>query len=282
MSTFLAKSVLMLAISLAGMAGSCASRHLAHSALKQPATNAAGIGVDSSARPPVDLPLVSPTISQLISLSPLGAGLPPENPAGDQRKGSIWTQGLPSATVAALAAAASIIYFYRTLRLSRSVADRTVTFEAQKLLVEINKQFIADPSLFAIYDDNAENKKALDNDPKLKAKVAALGYMKLNVYEIVFSKLPNDSRDGAWKAYFLDSLDRCTVLGEELQGSRAIYHPKLIEAYDEWARDTQGRKSRSEARKQAGAVSKAAWIESPGGNDVKNAPQKAAPKEPGT
>jgi hypothetical protein len=180
------------------------------------------------------------------------------------KKQSIWTQGVLGAIVSLLGALGSLVYFCKTSRLSRHNADRTVTFEAQKLLVEINKQFIADPSLFAIYDDNPENKKALERYPKLKAKVEALGYMKLNVYEIVFAKLPDDSREGSWKGYFLDSLDRCSVLAEELEVSQPIYHPNLIHAYKEWAKDGEGKKFRAAERKRRNIESKTAWLDPTG------------------
>jgi hypothetical protein len=163
--------------------------------------------------------------------------------------------------VSILAAIGSFYYFDKNRKLSRDLADRTVTFEAQKLLLEINKQYIANLSLFAIYDDNPENKRALEANPKLKAKVEALGYMKLNVFEIVFAGLPNDSRDDAWTGYFLDSLDRCSVLAEELKSSTAIYHPKLVEAYEEWTKDAQGRERRAAARKRLNSASKVALLD---------------------
>jgi hypothetical protein len=163
---------------------------------------------------------------------------------------SIWIQGLPGALVSVVAALASYVYFHRNRSLSRQLADRTVTFEAQKLLLEINKQFLANPDLFAIYDHDEKNREKLQGDASLKEKVAALGFMKLNVFEIVYAQMPPESRDAAWKAYFLDSLDRCSVLGEELAVFKAIYHPNLIAAYDEWKGSPKKREERLAALQQ--------------------------------
>jgi hypothetical protein len=229
---------------------------------------------EQSAAPAVQTPVApegqESTNPSSASQTPASAASPPVTNVGEQlvrpadspKGASIWTQANLGAIVSLLAAIGSFYYFRQNRDLSRNIADRTVTFEAQKLLLEINKQFIADPSLFAIYDDNPKNQNALASDPKLKAKVEALGYMKLNIYEIVFAKLPDGSRDGPWKGYFLDSMDRCSVLAEELKSSRGIYHPNLLREYDEWVKDVAGRAQRAAASKQANFESKAAWLES--------------------
>ena len=100
----------------------------------------------------------------------------------------------------------------------------------------------------AIYDDNAANKALLQADAELHDKVRALGYMNLNVFEIIFAELPDITLDAAWNAYFLDALDRCSVLPEELTSERAIYHPKLLAAFDKWAADLDGKAKRLAAR----------------------------------
>jgi len=227
-------------------------------------------------QPAAKPPSGSQTTPQTASPLPNRAVEAPVHTTDQPKEQSIWTQGIPGAIVSILAATCSVYYFYKNRKLSSDNADRTVTFEAQKLLLEINKQFIADPSLFAIYDDNPQNKEALKINPQLKAKVEALGYMKLNVYEIVFAKLPDDSGAGAWKAYFLDSLDRCSVLAEELKASKAIYHPRLLKEYEEWVTDTQGRDSRAAVRKQQNSGSKAACLGSTHGNGT---PQETAKAE---
>ena len=161
---------------------------------------------------------------------------------------SVWLQGIPGALVSLIAAIASFHYYWKNRKLSREIADRTVTFDAQKLLLEINKQFVDRPELLAIYDDDAKNWEALETNKELKERVRALGYLTLNVFEIVFSQLPSEPRDAAWKAYLLDSLDRCSVLRDELKTSKGIYHPRLIEEYEKWDRDEKGKAARAAAR----------------------------------
>jgi len=110
-----------------------------------------------------------------------------------------------------------------------------VTVESQKLLLEINKQYLSCPDLFAIYKDYPGRDELLNKDTKLPEKVKALGYLKLNVFEIVFAVLPTKgSSYKAWEAYFEDSLNRCPVLVEEISAQRAIYGSHLLAAYDRW------------------------------------------------
>jgi hypothetical protein len=84
----------------------------------------------------------------------------------------------------------------------------------------------------------------------LTARVEALGYMHLNVFEIVFAKL--DAQDPEWTTYFEDSIARCSVLRDELDRYINIYNPKLTEAYKEWKRKNKDA--------IPDPVSKRAWI----------------------
>jgi hypothetical protein len=213
---------------------SCAAQHTPQSARKQARTGGVEKPAEAKAQPPADPPPGGQLPGKGDS-PPSGGGEQPNEKGAWPDWHTIVTQGLPGATIALGALAISLLSYFKTRSLSREIAERTVSFEAQKLLLEINKMFVADPSLFAIYDDNPQNHAALEKYPKLRAKVDALGYMKLNVFEIVFAKLPEKSREGAWKQYFLDSLDRCSVLSQELEHSKSVYHSKLIEAYEkEW------------------------------------------------
>jgi hypothetical protein len=139
-----------------------------------------------------------------------------------------------SAVVSIVAAVLSIFFFLMNYLLSTRIANRTVTIEAQKMLLEINKQYIQDPDLFAIYDSHPNREQLLKSQSGLEKKIEALGFLKLNVFEAVFAVLPRGSSYGAWKAYFEDSLQTCGVLQEELDRHGGIYHPNLIHAYVEW------------------------------------------------
>jgi hypothetical protein len=165
-----------------------------------------------------------------------------------------------SAIVAIAAALFSIHFFVENAVLSRQLADRTVTIEAQKLLLEINKQLISDPSLFAIYGENDELHRLISKiahasrpvgeqgapdtklagDPNWTAagKLAGLGFMLLNVFEIVFAQMPPGSELDTWKQYFEDTLNRCPMISKllTLTEAKVIYHRRLMESYDDWLR----------------------------------------------
>jgi hypothetical protein len=249
MNTSLATAILLRCIFLMGVGLSWLSPQASHFFQKSSPVLALENNVA------VDLtPTQSPSSDQKAPNEQLAlpsSGQQPIDAEKHEKRPSIWSLGNSGAALAVVSAIFSLYFFIENRKLSRGIADRTVTFEAQKLLLEINKQFIADPTLFAIYDDDPKHRKALENDSQLKAKVDALGYMKLNVFEVIFAQLPDAQRDAAWNAYFLDSLDRCSVLAEELRISKPIYHPKLVEAYEKWERDKWGRSHRAIARKAA-------------------------------
>jgi hypothetical protein len=126
-------------------------------------------------------------------------------------------------------------YLYgKNYELSKVIAERTVTIEAQTLLLEINKQFVACPDLFAIYDDYPGRANLLAGEPKLLAKLRAMAYMHLNVFEIVFAVLPGGTSRKTWVKYFEDSLNRCSIIQEELDANPEIYHADLMAAYRSW------------------------------------------------
>jgi hypothetical protein len=74
-------------------------------------------------------------------------------------------------------------------------------------------------------------RKLLKDDPRLAEKVKALGFMKLNVFEIVYAVLP---QGGAWKAFSEDSLLNCPAMRDELDNHHAIYDDNLVQAYRVW------------------------------------------------
>jgi hypothetical protein len=82
------------------------------------------------------------------------------------------------ATVAAVATYNNATLVGEQLRL----ANRT---EFQKLLIELNKECIRDPSLLAVYDDHPLPKN-VPLDPITVAKLEEYIYMKLNLFELVF------------------------------------------------------------------------------------------------
>ncbi len=154
--------------------------------------------------------------------------------AASEDKPTKWERlgiAIASSTLSIIAAGLSFFYFLKNRKLSKEIADRTVTIEAQKFLLEVNKQYISEPKLFAIYDDFPGRDELFKTRPDLLEKVKALGYLKLNVFEIVYSVLPEG---GAWQAYFEDSLKRCSLLRQELTEQESIYDKNLVAAYKRW------------------------------------------------
>lgn len=157
-----------------------------------------------------------------------------------------------AALVALVSMVIAAIDYYRTLKLSARIADRAVTVEAQKLLLEVNKVLVADPRLFAIYKEGDELRVLIAKYPSggkaeadisdLPGKLVALGSMLINVFEIVFAQLPEGPAHITWKAYFEDSLSRCPVICDllELKEAGKIYHANLMAAFRLW-REGHGR-----------------------------------------
>ena len=137
------------------------------------------------------------------------------------------------AFVGSLIAVGATYGIYRKTRaLSNALADRTVRIEAQKLLLEINKQFVSNPELLAIYDAEFDNlPKERQVDAKLRGSLRAMAYMKINVFEIVFAVHPSGTNDGPWKAYFSDTLQNCTLVRKELRDHEKLYNTVLVNAF---------------------------------------------------
>jgi hypothetical protein len=147
-----------------------------------------------------------------------------QEPAG----ATVWKLPLSDSALVSLFGAFIALLAYL---LNRSTAYRTATIEAQKMLVEMNKQYISDPKLLLI----EENYDASKITAEELAKVKAMAYLKLNVFEVIFATLPwwGQVRK-TWTTYFEVSLNNCPLLGEELEKNRIIYQRGLIRQYDEW------------------------------------------------
>ncbi len=131
-----------------------------------------------------------------------------------------------------IAVAATYGIYRRTRALSSQLPDRTVRIEAQKLLLEINKQFLSNPELLAIYDDEFDKlPKDRQADAKLRGSLRAIAYMKINVFEIVFAIHPSGAGNGPWKAYFDDTVAKCTLVRKELRENESLYNEVLTEAF---------------------------------------------------
>ena len=119
-----------------------------------------------------------------------GAQAPPaatkttaEPPAKD-----VASQGMTiTAWVSLFGALLSGVFAALAYKLSRTTAFRTATIESQRMLLDINKAYLADPKLLAI---EGEYDASTVTDPEFPAKLKAMAYMKLNVFEVVYASFP--------------------------------------------------------------------------------------------
>ena len=151
--------------------------------------------------------------------------------------------------VSIVAAILSFVYFWRGFRLSKRMTDRSLNLEAQKMLLEINRQLISDPWLWSIYDDHpvrsdSEFESKCGQSRLFQAKLQAFAYLCLNMFEVVLAEAPEPEQQGHrnasnhWVDFFRHAVSRSTVVREILEASEArqLYDPVLIALYTEWQR----------------------------------------------
>jgi hypothetical protein len=135
----------------------------------------------------------------------------------------------------------SIFAAYKTYGLGEYQLRLTNRNEFQKLLIDVNKVLIEHPELWAIYDSHSIPREWL-NDPKEKARLEALAYMILNVFECVFTfygdspRLTKAERESfeAWKGFLNNLLQDSSFMRELLDkpNLRLMYNAKLIAEVD--------------------------------------------------
>lgn len=103
------------------------------------------------------------------------------------------------------------------------------------MLLEINKQYIANPELLHIEGEYAGSVDL--TDATVSARLKAMVYLKLNVFEVIVAVLPPGAERETWVKYFASSLSKSSLLADELDKNRDIYHTALIDAYDLWKRN---------------------------------------------
>jgi hypothetical protein len=145
------------------------------------------------------------------------------------------------------AAALSALCLWLNFRLSRRMADRSLNLEAQKMLLEINRQLISDPWLWSIYDDHPvrtdpEFGRKCGRSGLFQAKLQAFAYLKLNMFEVILAEVPEPARHGlrnasnVWLAFFHYTIAKSSAIRDILERPDAaqLYNPVLIGLYEEW------------------------------------------------
>ncbi len=149
--------------------------------------------------------------------------------------------------ISMVGAALSVTCFWLSFRLSKRMAQRSLYLEAQKMLLEINRQLIADPWLWSIYDDHPVRTDP-DFDAKcaksglFNAKLQAFAYLKLNMFEVILAEVPEPAQQGqrnpsnVWLDFFHYSLAGSSVIRGILERSETpqLYNPVLVALYQEW------------------------------------------------
>jgi len=140
--------------------------------------------------------------------------------------------------MAVLALGVSGYTYFRTYNLT----DRQVRFanrtEFHKLLVDLNKECIRDPSLHGFYDKYQPQTDRRD-DPELAAKLKSFGQMQLNMFEMVYlfyhvdGVLQADELDywNTWESFFKHTIERSSVMRGLLEREDLFeyYSPKFVE-----------------------------------------------------
>jgi hypothetical protein len=146
--------------------------------------------------------------------------------------------------VSMFAAAISILFFVLSFRLSKRMANRALNLEAHKMLIDIDRQLIADPRLWAFYDDHPVSKDQELNESSLqfRAKLEAFAYLQLNMFEIILLEIPEPAEgmdrnhSNVWCDFFFDTISRSSLARSILDrpNSGKIYNIVLLALYDQW------------------------------------------------
>jgi hypothetical protein len=141
--------------------------------------------------------------------------------------------------VSSVAALLSLIFFLLNWRLAWRLANRGIYVEGQKLLVEICKQLMDDPKLWAIYDDS--RLPELVDNAEFQGKLRGFAHLHLNMFEIMFLEAPRrgiirENQSDVWVRYFNNTLSNSTLLREVLEepASKGIWSKRMLRIYEKW------------------------------------------------
>jgi hypothetical protein len=147
--------------------------------------------------------------------------------------------------ISIVGAALSIVFFLLSFRLSVRMASRSLNLEAQKMLLELNRQLISDPWLWSIYDEHPVRTE-VDFGSKctgsglFDAKLQAFAYLCLITFEVILAEAPKPARrrrneSNIWVDFFHDSIARSSAIRRILESPDAarMWSPTLIACYRE-------------------------------------------------
>lgn len=133
--------------------------------------------------------------------------------------------------------AVTVIFTYRFNRITiRNSAKQ----EHQKMLLDINKMLLAEPVLWAVYDDHPMSAE-IDLTPEMQAKLDALIYYYLNFFDVVYEFYnihiianKNDKETWkSWKAYIRKFISGSARSRELIKQSGSLYEEGVYGFYHE-------------------------------------------------
>ena len=135
-----------------------------------------------------------------------------------------------SAAIAAISAALSYLFYWKNSTLNQNLSDRSVRMEAQKMLLEFNKQLIADPALWAIYDTERDGFESRLKEKEFQLKLRAMGNLLINMFDLTLSQVPAGPERTAWLSYFRNVVSRSTTLEMILKehDELDVYSPEFL------------------------------------------------------
>jgi len=142
------------------------------------------------------------------------------------------------------AAAVSVGFAVKTIKLTRKAANRSIYVDGQKFLMDICRHLMAEPLLWCMYDEHPLRRQHSDEveKPLFRARLRAFAHLHLNMFEIILNEIPPPGDDGVknpsnmWINYLHDTLNRAQLLAEVLEerGSEAIWSDALLNEYRRW------------------------------------------------
>lgn len=126
-------------------------------------------------------------------------------------------------TISVLVAAFATFAAYKTYTLAKLQLRLDKVNEFQKALLDMNKELLRDPSLWAIYEDS------IPSDSLLRQKLEAFAYIKINLAEMVYTFFHGpvelaEYEEQVWKVWhrlFQHEKNSCVLLREIINAEEA-------------------------------------------------------------
>jgi hypothetical protein len=99
----------------------------------------------------------------------------------------VGTAEIVSLTLSIISLFVASVAAYQAYRLGRQQLHFLARQEFHKLLLDLDRELMRDPTLWGIYDDHPMHGLAPANDPAHVAKLEAFAFLNINLIELVFA-----------------------------------------------------------------------------------------------